>query len=94
MTRYRQSERVVARQVRGEHILVPVASSKEALDSIYVLNETASFIWERVGEGRSGEEIACNLAEEYDVTREEALDDTRAVLCGLLETGTIEVAGG
>jgi hypothetical protein len=93
MTKYRQIERVVARQVRGERILVPLASSEEALDSIYVLNETASFIWEQVGVGRSDEEIVRNLTVEYEVSKDQATEDTRVVLADLLGMGVIEEAG-
>lgn len=90
MCKYRQSKRVVARQVRGERILVPIADSEEALDSIYILNETASFIWDQIEEEKNIKEIISNLTEEYDVDYARAEVDTGVVLNDLVDVNAAE----
>lgn len=91
MEKYQQNERVVARQVRGDRILVPMASSEEALDSIYVLNETAAFMWDQMAAACTAAEIASRLGEVYEVGEAQAKIDTDVVLADLLAVKAIEV---
>ncbi len=91
MEKYQQNGRVVARQVRGDRILVPMASSEESLDSIYVLNETAAFIWDQMAAACTVAEIASRLGDVYDVEEAQAKVDTEVVLDDLLAVKAIEV---
>lgn len=91
MEKYQQNERVVARKVRGDRILVPMASSEEALDSIYVLNETASFMWDQMTAACTAAEIVSRLVDAYDVEEAQAKVDTGGVLADLLAVNAIEV---
>lgn len=54
---------------------MPIARSAEELESIYTLNETASFVWEALDGQRTVEDLAALLAAEYDVTESVALQD-------------------
>ena len=89
--KYKQNSRVVARQVRGDRILVPMASSEEALDSIYVLNETAAFMWDQMTVACTAAEIASRVIDAYDVGEAQAKVDTGVVLADLLAVKAIEV---
>lgn len=91
MERYKQNGRVVARQVRGDQILVPMASSEEALDSIYVLNETAAFMWDQMAAACTAAEIVARVSDVYDVEEAQAKIDTDVVLADLLAVKAIEV---
>lgn len=77
------------RQIRGERILVPIAGSMDKLDSIYSLNEVASFICGKAFEGLSDDAIAAALAEAYSVTPEAAKTDTERVLGELVSIGAL-----
>ena len=43
---YRKDPSIVARQIAGEMILVPIRQNVGDLESIYLLNETALFAWQ------------------------------------------------
>jgi len=90
MKKYRQNRSVVARDVRGDRILVPMASSEETLDSIYVLNETAAFMWDQMAGECTAAEIASRLGDAYDVGEAQAKVDTGVVLADLLALKAIE----
>jgi len=90
MRRFRKTGRVVERDIRGERILVPLAGSMEALDSIYTLNRTAASIWDGAGEGLSDDELAGRLVSAFDVSASRAHDDVDEVLHALLEMGALE----
>jgi hypothetical protein len=47
---------------------------------MHELNDTGSLIWRSIDGRRNAEELAALLVEEYDVTKEEALLDTLALL--------------
>jgi hypothetical protein len=60
------SEDVVAREIEGELILVPLtAGIGDMEDELYTLNETGKAIWSRLDGTRSLRQIARELAAEY-----------------------------
>ncbi len=72
------SEDVVAREIEGEIIIVPLTTGiGDAEDELYTLNETGKAIWDRLDGARSLRQIAAELASEYDAP---AADIERDVL--------------
>jgi hypothetical protein len=90
MTTYRAHPDMVARTIRGECILIPIARTMEALDSIVSLNETAAFIRARAAEGLDEVAIRAALAAAYEVSDEQAANDVRAVLDELIALGALQ----
>ena len=86
---YTPSPDVVSRQIRGEQILVPIAGTMDRLDSIYALNEVASFICRKAAEGLTDEAIAAAISAQYDVARDQALADTQQILAELVTLGAL-----
>ena len=72
------SEDVVAREIEGELIIVPIASGiGDMEDELYTLNETGKAIWDRLDGARPLRQIAAELAIEYEAS---AADLERDVL--------------
>jgi len=84
MTEYRRRTGVVERRVRGRRVLVPIAGSAEALDSIYSLNETAAVVWECACRGASAAEIVERITSEFAVSRGEAAKDVKDTIAALV----------
>jgi hypothetical protein len=60
------SEDVVAREIEGELIIVPIASGIGNMeDELYTLNETGRAIWRRLDGVKSLRLIAADLSVEY-----------------------------
>jgi hypothetical protein len=77
------------RAIAGETILVPIRSGVADLDSIFLLNETGSVVWEMV-EGVSGsDELVDAVVERFDVSREDATRDVAEYLATLEQAGLI-----
>lgn len=87
---FNRSPNIVSRNIEGETILVPIHSSEDEVDSIYMLNEIAGFIWERLDGKTSAAQISESIADEYSVTSEKASKDTRSLLEELKKLGCIE----
>jgi hypothetical protein len=88
--RFTKGKNIVERKIRSEHILVPIMGSMKALDSIYSLDEVASFIWSRAVEGFAENEIVSRLTVDYEVDEPTAKADTRRVLEELERIGALE----
>jgi Coenzyme PQQ synthesis protein D (PqqD) len=70
------SQDVVAREIEGELIIVPLAAGVGDLeDELYTLNATARAVWSRLDGTMTLGEIAADLAAEYDSSREEVEAD-------------------
>jgi hypothetical protein len=63
---YTPSEDVVAREIEGEFIIVPLAAGiGDMEDELYCLNDSGVAIWKRLDGKRSLRDVAADLAGEY-----------------------------
>jgi aspartokinase len=76
--------------VSGEHILVPLASRGAEIDSIFNLNQTGTFIWEKIDGHRTVAEIVALVTADFQVSVEQAREDCREFFAQLLEVRAIE----
>jgi hypothetical protein len=83
----------VSRTIAGETILVPVRGRVGDLDSIFNLNQTASFIWNRIDGQTTFGQIVAQVCSEFDVLPEAAEVDARQFIAALQEAGLIEPTG-
>jgi hypothetical protein len=91
MRSFTKTDHVVERNVRDEHILVPLSSGPARVDCLYTLNETAAFIWRQASEGRPEDLIAGRVAATFDVDAGTARDDTRRILDELVAIGALKL---
>jgi hypothetical protein len=64
---YEPSEDVVAREIEGELIIVPLVSGMaEDEDALFTLNETGKAVWNRLDGRTSLKDVAAGLAAEFD----------------------------
>ena len=78
------------RQICGEHILL--AEGKENIDfsNIISLNETAAFLWQQLTDKEfTPEDMAQLLVENYEVDKETALSDARALAAEWQKAGIV-----
>lgn len=86
---FRRSERMVARRIADEYLLVPLVGRGANLDSIFSLNRVAAFVWERLDGRASGREIVAALTDSFDVTPTRAAEDYLELLGTLLSLGAV-----
>jgi len=73
-----QSPGIARRQIAGETILVPVSGDLARLQEIYVLDEVADHIWQRIDGRTPLDAIVDSLTETFDVGRDIARRDLLA----------------
>ena len=82
---YLPSEDLVARDIEGELIIIPLTSGiGDAEDEIYTMNETGRAIWERL-DGRSLGDVAKSLKAEFKAQPEEIEKDVAGLASELLK---------
>ena len=89
-TIYAVSDDVVAREIEGEIIIVPlVAGIGDLEDELFTLNETGKAIWELLDGRRSLQEVARELSGKYAAEPEKIQTDVLGLVGELLRRGMI-----
>ena len=92
---YIPSGDVVAREIEGELIIVPLAAGIGDLeDELYTLNETGKDLWARLDGKSTLQEIARGLAEEYEAPPGEIEEDVRGLVQELVRRRMLVEASG
>ena len=78
--RFKYSPQAAWRRVENETIILDLNTSV-----YYSLNDTAAFVWEKLGPGATVPEIAAAMSAEFAVTTEKAAKDAREIVDDLLE---------
>jgi Coenzyme PQQ synthesis protein D (PqqD) len=88
------SDDVVAREIEGEIIIVPlVAGIGDDDDELYTLNESAHAIWRKLDGQRTLRDVAAVLAQEFGAPQAELEADVLGFAAEMARRGIFAVAG-
>ena len=79
----------VVRKIANQYMAVPVGARAKELHGMIGLNETAAFLWELLKEDRTEEELATLLYDEYEISKEGALETVRRFCKSLQDEGVM-----
>lgn len=71
---------LIARNIAGDVILVPVGKAVYENNGLFALSELGAFIWERLPAARDQEEILRDVLQVYEVSEEQARQDLEEFL--------------
>jgi Coenzyme PQQ synthesis protein D (PqqD) len=83
---YKASSNHIYSEIGAEAVILDLT-----LGIYYGLNETGAQIWQWIQEPKTLSELSQLLLDEYDVNREEALEDINNLLQQMIDTGLIEI---
>lgn len=83
-------ENFVLRNVADEYIVMPTGSNIAKFEGAIALNEVSAFIFEKLLNPMSKEDLVTALLNEYDVDAETAANDVDALISKFEEMGIIE----
>ena len=87
---YRVSDGVVAREIEGEIVIVPlVAGIGDADDELYTLNDTGAALWRRLDGVRTLGAVAAELAEDFEARLEVIEHDALGLVAELVGRGIV-----
>jgi len=81
---------IVAREIAGETILVPIRGKLVDLQRIFTVNAVAAHIWQRLDGKRTLAAIRDSVLETFEVERERAEADIQEFVAELVEAGLIQ----
>lgn len=83
---YEPSDDVVAREIEGELIIVPLVSGiGDMEDELFTLNETGRSIWSKLDGKKTLSDVVNELVAEYDAPIEEIQNDVMGLSQELLQ---------
>ena len=84
------SENVVAREIEGELIIVPlVAGMGDLEDELFTLNETGKAVWDMLDGKRSLGEVSKALAQGFEAPADEISSDVVGLVSELVKRGML-----
>lgn len=86
---FKKREEIVAREIAGETILVPIRGRLADMQNIFSLNPVAEYIWRHLNGVKSVEEISMKILENYDMEKEEVDKDLHEFINDLLKEDLI-----
>ena len=75
VAQYRRGDNYVYRLTVGEHLLVALHARSD--EPLYALTPTGAQLWERLADWSTVDDLADCLVSEYDVQRDQAVNDVR-----------------
>ena len=76
---YAPSEDVVAREIEGEFIIIPIATGVGDMeDELYSLNESGKAIWDKLDGKKTLDAVKAELIDEYEVDEKEIEIDIKS----------------
>jgi len=88
--RFIRNHEVVARQIQGEVVIVPIRRGVGDLNSLYTLNPVGAVLWEFMNEGHTLGEMVQRICDEFEVTAAQAQRDIESFLDSLLEEKLVQ----
>lgn len=80
----------ILKEMDDMNIVVAVGDRAKSFNGVITLNSTATFMWKKLEEGISAQELALALTEEYDVDLSKAQADVEKFTDNLLKEGIID----
>jgi len=84
---FRQSDRVVARQIVDQWLLIPLHGTGADLQKVYLLNDTSAAIWRLLAQPMTFEQLVSALQAQYEAPEEVIRQDAGEFVAHLVERG-------
>jgi len=91
LSQFVKNNDIIARQVAGETILVPVRGDLAAMQRIFALDAVGEYIWQLLHDPVDLQQLVEAITERFEVTAEQARSDARQFLTELNDAGLISI---
>ena len=81
----------VLREIAGEYILVPIGNTAMEMNGMITFNEVGVFIWNKLKDECSSEEILKAILDEFEIDEERARNDLNVFLKQLEEAHLVQM---
>mgnify|MGYP002802113041 CR=1 FL=1 len=75
----------ILREIAGDYVIVPTGKTALEFNGLITVNELGAFIWEKLQQETSEEELVDSVLEEYEASEETVRNDVKEFLEKLTE---------
>lgn len=86
----KRKEDFIVRNIAGEYVMMPVGSTALKFNGLIMANEVSAFVWEKIEEVETPEELAEIICNEFEVDYDVALKDVLELIENLKIAGWIQ----
>lgn len=86
----KKKEDFVVRKITDEYVMMPVGQTALKFNGLIMANEVSAFIWDNIEKINSVDELTKLICSEFDVSYEEAYQDTEYIINEMLKAKWIE----
>ena len=86
----KKTDKIVARDIGGEILLLPLSSTSDTANCIYALNETASAFWGLIDGKKTLAQIMSSVQDVYDVDEKGLRQSVNALVKDLKSIQAVE----
>ena len=79
------SEEFVLREIAGDYIIIPTGKTVLEFNGMITVNEIGAFLWEKLQNEVTFDELVEAVLAEYEVSKEEAAKDIQEFLDALIK---------
>lgn len=87
---FRANAELMPREIAGEFLLIPVGSMALKLHGMLALSESGKFLWDRLQNSCTEDELTEALLKEYETDGETARKDVQVFLEKMSQLGVLE----
>jgi len=77
---FKKTDKIVAREIEGEMLLLPLYKSSKDMNYIYTLNESAAAFWKLINGKNTLANIRTNLLDIYDVDEKTLTNEVEGLI--------------
>ena len=77
----------IKKQILDDMVVVATGEAGKDFEGLVRLNETASFIWDEVSQGKSLDQITKDMVDRYEVDEDQARQDASGVIEEMKKNG-------
>lgn len=70
----------ILRKIAGDHVLIPTGKTALSFNGMITVNEQGAFLWQKLRDEISEEQLVDAMLEEYEVDRQTAQADVKEFL--------------
>lgn len=86
----KKCEEFIIREIAGDYVMMPVGETALKFNGLIMANAVSAFIWEKIEDVDTVEELAKLITDEFEVTYEEAFEDCNILTQQMIKSNWIE----
>lgn len=86
----KKCEEFIIREITGDYVMMPIGETALKFNGLIMANAVSAFIWEKIEDVDTVEELAKLITDEFEVTYEQAFEDCNTLIQQMIKSNWIK----